>query len=64
LKIDKDTGIPAEPGEGVLRRVFGQLKLGKIPTLAKASMNGVDEETIAGANPKINMVATSSDLVP
>ena len=64
LKIDKDTGIAAEPGEGVLRSVFGQLKLGKVPTLGQASMNGVDEETVAGANPKINMVATSSDLLP
>ncbi len=64
LKIDKDTGIAAESGEGVLRSVFGQLKLGKIPMLGGASMNGVDEETIAGSNPKIKMVATSSDLLP
>lgn len=64
LKIDKDTGIPAEPGEGIVRSVFGKLKLGKIPMLGQASMNGVDEENIAGVNTKINMVATSSDLLP
>jgi hypothetical protein len=64
LRIDKDTGIAAEPGEGIFRSVFGELKLGKIPMLGKASMNGVDEESVAGVNTKINMVATSSDLLP
>src|SRR5258706_2909346 len=63
LKIDKDTGAPAAPGEGILRSVFGKLKLGKLPlTLGKASMSGADEQQTGGADTEVNMIATTGDL--